>query len=150
MTGHQQHPGVIGGQTAPWSGRVLPGGNKEFERQFLCGELEVELTPQGTLAEKLRAGGAGIPAFFTPSATRHLTSRCLDLDLRFSQGAHSAGVVTMAVGNSFLGVPHAFRNMHFETYSNPRFCPQRRRTGSREGCLRHPRRAHRRGRAISG
>jgi len=41
------------------------GANKEFERQFLSGELEVELTPQGTLAEKLRAGGAGIPAFFT-------------------------------------------------------------------------------------
>ncbi|STY98949.1 Probable succinyl-CoA:3-ketoacid-coenzyme A transferase subunit A [Moraxella lacunata] len=41
------------------------GENKEFERQFLSGELEVELTPQGTLAEKLRAGGAGIPAFFT-------------------------------------------------------------------------------------
>jgi 3-oxoacid CoA-transferase subunit A len=41
------------------------GGNKEFERQFLCGELEVELTPQGSLAEKLRAGGAGIAAFFT-------------------------------------------------------------------------------------
>ena len=39
--------------------------NKEFERQFLSGELEVELTPQGTLAEKLRAGGAGIPAFIT-------------------------------------------------------------------------------------
>jgi 3-oxoacid CoA-transferase subunit A len=43
------------------------GENKEFERQFLAGELEVELTPQGTLAEKLRAGGAGIPAFFTPT-----------------------------------------------------------------------------------
>jgi 3-oxoacid CoA-transferase subunit A len=41
------------------------GENKEFERQFLSGELEVEFTPQGTLAEKLRAGGAGIPAFFT-------------------------------------------------------------------------------------
>ena len=41
------------------------GENKEFERQFLFGELEVELTPQGTLAEKLRAGGAGIPVFFT-------------------------------------------------------------------------------------
>ncbi|MFA9486436.1 CoA transferase subunit A [Moraxella haemolytica] len=41
------------------------GENKEFERQFLSGDLEVELTPQGTLAEKLRAGGAGIPAFFT-------------------------------------------------------------------------------------
>lgn len=43
------------------------GENKEFERQVLGGELEVELTPQGTLAEKLRAGGAGIPAFFTPA-----------------------------------------------------------------------------------
>ena len=41
------------------------GENKEFERQYLNGELEVELTPQGTLAEKLRSGGAGIPAFFT-------------------------------------------------------------------------------------
>jgi len=41
------------------------GENKEFERQFLGGELELEFTPQGTLAEKLRAGGAGIPAFFT-------------------------------------------------------------------------------------
>lgn len=44
------------------------GENKEFERQYLSGELEVVLTPQGTLAEKLRAGGAGIPAFFTPTA----------------------------------------------------------------------------------
>jgi len=43
------------------------GENKEFARQYLSGELEVELTPQGTLAEKMRAGGAGIPAFFTPS-----------------------------------------------------------------------------------
>ncbi|WP_288366134.1 CoA transferase subunit A [uncultured Acinetobacter sp.] len=41
------------------------GENKEFERQYLNGELEVELTPQGTLAEKLRAGGSGIPAFYT-------------------------------------------------------------------------------------
>jgi len=43
------------------------GENKEFERQYLSGELEVELTPQGTLAERLRAGGAGIAAFFTPT-----------------------------------------------------------------------------------
>ena len=41
------------------------GENKEFERQYLAGELELEFTPQGTLAEKLRAGGCGIPAFFT-------------------------------------------------------------------------------------
>lgn len=43
------------------------GENKEFARQYLAGELEVELTPQGTLAERLRAGGVGIPAFFTPA-----------------------------------------------------------------------------------
>jgi 3-oxoacid CoA-transferase subunit A len=43
------------------------GENAEFERQLLSGELEVELNPQGTLAERIRAGGAGIPAFFTPA-----------------------------------------------------------------------------------
>lgn len=43
------------------------GENKNFEQQFLSGELEVELNPQGTLAERIRAGGAGIPAFFTPT-----------------------------------------------------------------------------------
>src|SRR5437763_8874633 len=43
------------------------GENKEFARQYLAGEVEVQLTPQGTLAEKLRAGGAGIPAFYTPT-----------------------------------------------------------------------------------
>jgi len=43
------------------------GENKEFERQFLSGELEVELVPQGTLAERIRSGGAGIPAFYTPA-----------------------------------------------------------------------------------
>ncbi|XP_038049652.1 succinyl-CoA:3-ketoacid coenzyme A transferase 1, mitochondrial-like [Patiria miniata] len=44
------------------------GENAEFERQYLAGELEVELTPQGTLAERIRAGGAGVPAFYTPTA----------------------------------------------------------------------------------
>lgn len=61
------------------------GENKEFERQFLGGELEVELNPQGTLAERIRAGGAGIPAFYTPTGfgtvvadgkeTRHIGGR---------------------------------------------------------------------------
>jgi len=50
------------------------GENKEFERQYLAGELEVELTPQGTLAEKLRAGGAGIPAFYTATGVGTLVS----------------------------------------------------------------------------
>ena len=50
------------------------GENKEFERQYLNGELEVELTPQGTLAEKLRAGGAGIPAFYTATGVGTLVA----------------------------------------------------------------------------
>jgi 3-oxoacid CoA-transferase subunit A len=50
------------------------GENKEFARQYLEGELEVELMPQGTLAEKLRAGGAGIPAFYTPAGIGTLVS----------------------------------------------------------------------------
>ncbi len=50
------------------------GENAEFERQFLSGELEVELVPQGTLAEKMRAGGAGIPAFFTPTGAGTLVA----------------------------------------------------------------------------
>ena len=51
------------------------GENAEFERQFLSGELEVELVPQGTLAERMRAGGAGIPAFYTPAGRRHARRR---------------------------------------------------------------------------
>jgi 3-oxoacid CoA-transferase subunit A len=50
------------------------GENKEFERQYLSGELEVELTPQGTLAERIRAGGAGIPAFYTPTGAHTAVS----------------------------------------------------------------------------
>ena len=54
-------------QADPADDSSYVGENKEFERQYLAGELEVELTPQGTLAERLRAGGAGIPAFYTPT-----------------------------------------------------------------------------------
>ncbi|MGW1916923.1 CoA transferase subunit A [Streptomyces sp. NPDC002076] len=50
------------------------GENKEFARQYLSGELELELIPQGTLAERLRAGGAGIPAFFTPAGVGTLVA----------------------------------------------------------------------------
>ncbi|MFW6599216.1 CoA transferase subunit A [Propionibacteriaceae bacterium Y2011] len=50
------------------------GGNQEFARQFLDGELEVELTPQGTLVERLRAGGSGIPAFYTPTGVGTLVA----------------------------------------------------------------------------
>jgi 3-oxoacid CoA-transferase subunit A len=51
------------------------GENAEFERQFLSGELEVELVPQGTLAERMRAGGAGIPAFYTPAGVGTLVAQ---------------------------------------------------------------------------
>ena len=50
------------------------GENAEFERQFLTKELEVELVPQGTLAERMRAGGAGIPAFYTPTGVGTLVA----------------------------------------------------------------------------
>jgi len=50
------------------------GENKEFERQFLSGELEVELIPQGTLAERMRAGGCGVPAFYTPAGVGTLVA----------------------------------------------------------------------------
>ena len=55
------------------------GENKEFERQYLSGELEVELTPQGTLAEKLRSGGAGIPAFYTQAGVGTLIAEGKEL-----------------------------------------------------------------------
>jgi 3-oxoacid CoA-transferase subunit A len=51
------------------------GENAEFERQYLSGELEVELVPQGTLAERMRAGGAGIPAFYTPAGVGTLVAQ---------------------------------------------------------------------------
>jgi 3-oxoacid CoA-transferase subunit A len=60
------------------------GENKEFERQYLSGELEVELCPQGTLAERIRAGGAGIPAFFT--ATGYGTVVAEGKDIRWFDG----------------------------------------------------------------
>jgi 3-oxoacid CoA-transferase subunit A len=55
------------------------GENKTFERQFLSGELEVELCPQGTLAERIRAGGAGIPAFFTATGVGTLVAEGKDI-----------------------------------------------------------------------
>lgn len=61
------------------------GENKEFERQFLSGELELEFNPQGTLAERLRAGGAGIPAFFTRTGVGTVVAE--DKEVRDFQGA---------------------------------------------------------------
>jgi 3-oxoacid CoA-transferase subunit A len=61
------------------------GENKEFERQYLAGELELDFTPQGTLAEKLRAGGAGIPAFFTKTGVGTIVAE--DKEIREFDGA---------------------------------------------------------------
>ncbi len=81
------------------------GENKEFERQFLGGELEVELVPQGTLAERLRAGGAGIPAFYTPAG---VGTQVADggLPWRFD-GAGGIALASPAKHvQEFGGVPH--------------------------------------------
>ncbi len=67
------------------------GENKEFERQYLSGELEVELCPQGTLAERIRAGGAGIPAFYTPTGAGTAISDG-GLPLRYGEGANGGTV----------------------------------------------------------
>jgi len=67
------------------------GENKEFARQYLSGELEVELTPQGTLAERLRAGGAGIPAFFTATG---VGTQVADGGLPWSYGSNGNVLVS--------------------------------------------------------
>jgi 3-oxoacid CoA-transferase subunit A len=73
------------------------GENKEFARQYLSGELEVELCPQGTLAERLRAGGCGIPAFFTPAG----------VGSQIADGDGSVAVASPAKEvREFGGVPH--------------------------------------------
>jgi 3-oxoacid CoA-transferase subunit A len=81
------------------------GENKEFARQYLSGELEVELCPQGTLAERLRAGGCGIPAFFTPAG---VGSQIADGGLPWRYGTD--GSVTVASPakeiRQFAGTPH--------------------------------------------
>src|SRR5438105_6310891 len=73
------------------------GENAEFERQFLNGELEVELVPQGTLAERMRAGGAGIPAFYTPTGAGTLVAE--GKDVRVFDGREC--ILEEAVGGDF-------------------------------------------------
>jgi 3-oxoacid CoA-transferase subunit A len=81
------------------------GENKEFERQFLGGELEVELVPQGTLSERLRSGGAGIPAFFTPAGVGTLVGEG-GLPWRFDgQGGVALSSPAKEV-REFDGIPH--------------------------------------------
>ncbi|MCF7553527.1 CoA transferase subunit A [Pseudonocardia sp. WMMC193] len=81
------------------------GENKEFARQYLSGELEVELCPQGTLAERLRAGGCGIPAFFTPAG---VGSQIADggLPWRYASDGTVAVASPAKEVRDFGGVPH--------------------------------------------
>ncbi|WP_344421879.1 CoA transferase subunit A, partial [Pseudonocardia ailaonensis] len=81
------------------------GENKEFARQYLAGELEVELCPQGTLAERLRAGGCGIPAFFTPAG---VGSQIADggLPWRYAADGSVALASPAKEVRSFRGVDH--------------------------------------------
>jgi 3-oxoacid CoA-transferase subunit A len=81
------------------------GENKEFERQYLSGELEVELCPQGTLAERLRAGGAGIPAFFTPTGAGTAVSDG-GLPLRYASDGSVAKLSEKKEIRVFNGKPH--------------------------------------------
>jgi 3-oxoacid CoA-transferase/3-oxoacid CoA-transferase subunit A len=81
------------------------GENKEFERQYLSGELEVELCPQGTLAERLRAGGAGIPAFFTPTGAGTAVSEG-GLPLRYAKDGSVAKTSERKETREFGGKLH--------------------------------------------
>ncbi|MFJ9901032.1 CoA transferase subunit A [Streptomyces sp. NPDC091280] len=94
------------------------GENKEFARQYLSGELEVELVPQGTLAERLRAGGAGIPAFYTPAGVGTQVANGA-LPWRYAPGGTSrpkAGGGSVAVASppkeirDFAGRPHVLEH----------------------------------------
>ncbi len=81
------------------------GENKEFERQYLSGELEVELVPQGTLAERIRAGGAGIPAFFTPTGAGTAVSDG-GLPLKYGEGGKVIKYSEKKEMRDFDGKPH--------------------------------------------
>jgi 3-oxoacid CoA-transferase/3-oxoacid CoA-transferase subunit A len=81
------------------------GENKEFERQYLSGELEVELTPQGTLAERIRAGGAGIPAFYTATGAGTAISDG-GLPLRYGPDGKVAKLSAKKETREFNGRPH--------------------------------------------
>ena len=81
------------------------GENKEFERQYLKGELEVELVPQGTLAERLRAGGAGIPAFYTPTGAGTAVSDG-GLPLKYAADGSIAKLSTKKETRDFDGKLH--------------------------------------------
>ncbi|MEU9171988.1 CoA transferase subunit A [Streptomyces sp. NPDC048420] len=85
------------------------GENKEFARQYLSGELEVELVPQGTLAERLRAGGAGIPAFYTPAGVGTQVARG-GLPWRYAPDGSVAVASPPKETRDFHGRPHVLEH----------------------------------------
>ncbi|MFI2673087.1 CoA transferase subunit A [Streptomyces albidoflavus] len=85
------------------------GENKEFARQYLAGELEVRLTPQGTLAEQLRAGGAGIPAFYTPAGVGAQVAEG-GLPWRYAADGTVAVASPPKEVRDFDGVPHVLEH----------------------------------------
>jgi 3-oxoacid CoA-transferase subunit A len=85
------------------------GENKEFARQYLTGELEVELVPQGTLAERLRAGGAGIPAFYTPAGVGTQVARG-GLPWRYTSDGSVAVASPPKETRDFAGRPHVLEH----------------------------------------
>ncbi|MFJ4334688.1 CoA transferase subunit A [Streptomyces sp. NPDC088935] len=85
------------------------GENKEFARQYLSGELEVELTPQGTLAERLRAGGVGIPAFYTPAGVGTQVARG-GLPWRYAPDGTVAVASPPKETRDFAGRPHVLEH----------------------------------------
>jgi 3-oxoacid CoA-transferase subunit A len=85
------------------------GENKEFARQYLSGELEVELVPQGTLAERLRAGGAGIPAFYTPAGVGTQVAKG-GLPWRYAADGSIAVASPAKETRDFRGRPHVLEH----------------------------------------
>ncbi|MFI7292299.1 CoA transferase subunit A [Streptomyces sp. NPDC050121] len=90
------------------------GENKEFARQYLAGELEVELTPQGTLAERLRAGGTGIPSFYTPAG---VGTQVADSGLPWRYDPDGSVAVASPPKETRTGFVHEFRQ---QMYASPR------------------------------
>src|SRR6185436_16733038 len=93
------------------------GENAEFERQFLSGELELEFCPQGTLAERMRAGGAGIPAFFTPTGAGTVVAEGKEERVFDIGGKQRPCVLETALTADFAFV----RARHADPYGNLQF-----------------------------
>ena len=101
------------------------GENKEFERQYLTGELEVELVPQGTFSERIRAGGAGIGGFFTPTAYGTLVAE--GKETRVIDGRPYVLETPLRADFAFV------RAWKGDTARQPRLSPHRAQLQSRDG-----------------